>query len=222
MGVFGIYLRHERKMILVVVATAVLAGCSHPAASITRTKAMTGDREAQYTLGRWYATLEGEPQGIRQNLTEAAKWLRKSADQRYAPAQSLLGMLYEKGLGVPKDYAEAGKLYRKAAEQGIVSAQSALGVLYSTGQGMAQDKKQAAVWFQKAAEQGDAEAQYNLGLAYQNGEGVAQDRHQALMWLNLAARRLAKVTKARDQLALQMTLDERARAESAANTWQKR
>ena len=87
---------------------------------------------------------------------------------------------------------------------------------------MAQDKKQAAVWFQKAAEQGDAEAQYNLGLAYQNGEGVAQDRHQALMWLNLAARRLAKVTKARDQLALQMTLDERARAESAANTWQKR
>lgn len=42
------------------------------------------------------------------------------------------------------------------------------------------------------------------------------------MWLNLAARRLAKVTKARDQLALQMTLDERARAESAANTWQKR
>jgi hypothetical protein len=131
--------------------TAVLitgAACSHPTTTITRIKAMGGNAEAQYMMGRWNAIpLEGQAAGITPDIRQAAKW------------------------------------------------------------------------FRKAAEQGYPEAQYNLGLAYQNGQGVAQDNIQALMWMNLAARRLGRIIRTRDRLALKMTLDERAKAESLANAW---
>ena len=35
------------------------------------------------------------------------RWLRKAADQAYAPAQSLLGLAYYRGRGVAKDNVEA-------------------------------------------------------------------------------------------------------------------
>jgi uncharacterized protein len=37
---------------------------------------------------------------------EAAKWLRKAADQNLAAAQGALGAYYANGLGVAKDDAE--------------------------------------------------------------------------------------------------------------------
>lgn len=46
------------------------------------------------------------------------------ADKGNADAQSYLGVMYEKGWGVPaKDYAEALKWYRTAADQGDTYAQ---------------------------------------------------------------------------------------------------
>ena len=86
--------------------------------------------------------------------------------------------------------------------------------------GITTDAGEAAKWFRKAADQGHPEAQYRLGLAYQSGQGVAQDKIQALMWMNLAARRLGRIIRARDELALTMTPGERAKAELLANTWQ--
>ena len=43
--------------------------------------------------------------------------LRKTADLGNADAQYRLGLMYDKGLGVPQDYAEAAKWYRKAAKR---------------------------------------------------------------------------------------------------------
>ncbi len=85
--------------------------------------------------------------------------------------------------------------------------------------GIKPDIREAAKWFRKAADQGHPEAQYNLGLAYANGQGVAQDNIQALMWMNLAARRLGRIIRTRDQLALTMRPDERAKAQLLANAW---
>ena len=69
-------------------------------------------------------------------------------------AQFLLGLMYDRGRGVPQDYKEAAKWYRKAAEQGDSLAQGELGWLYNVGKGVVQDDKEAAKWYAKAAEQG--------------------------------------------------------------------
>ena len=67
---------------------------------------------AQYYVAMMY--LRGE--GITQSYEEAAKWFRKSAEQRVKQAQYRLAELYMKGRGVPKDYEYAYAWYRVSAE----------------------------------------------------------------------------------------------------------
>ncbi len=66
---------------------------------------------AQYYLGVMY--LNG--QGIEQDYTEAAKWLRKAAERHIEQAQFKLGNLYLQGNGLPKDYEYAYAWYRVGA-----------------------------------------------------------------------------------------------------------
>jgi TPR repeat protein len=65
-----------------------------------------------------------------QDYAEAAKWLRKAADQGESLAQDDLGAMYYNGWGVPQDYAEAAKWYHQAADRGSPAAQISLGVMY--------------------------------------------------------------------------------------------
>ena len=58
--------------------------------------------------------------------TAIQEW-RPLAEQGDADAQTLIGMMYNEGLGVPKNDAEAVKWFHKAAEQGIAQAQFNLG-----------------------------------------------------------------------------------------------
>ena len=58
------------------------------------------------------------------------KWYRLSAEQEETHAQTRLGVMYDKGLGVPQDYKAALKWYRLAAEQRQVHAQFNLGLMY--------------------------------------------------------------------------------------------
>ena len=58
---------------------------------------------------------------------KTAVWLlRPLAEQGLAAAQYNLGVIYDKGQGVPEDNAEALKWYRLAAEQGDADAQNNL------------------------------------------------------------------------------------------------
>src|SRR5262245_58942715 len=52
---------------------------------------------------------------------------RQLADQGVARAQTVLGVMYANGQGVPKSDTEAMKWYRLAADQGDAGAQTALG-----------------------------------------------------------------------------------------------
>ena len=45
------------------------------------------------------------------------RWYRKAAEQGVAEAQSNLGAMYAKGLGVPRDYAEALKWFNLATSR---------------------------------------------------------------------------------------------------------
>ena len=78
--------------------------------------------------------------------TALAEWT-PFADQGWAGAQHNLGLMYEKGYGVPENDKTAVKWYTKAAEQGYAGAQGNLGVKYSNGEGVLTDTKRAYMWF---------------------------------------------------------------------------
>jgi uncharacterized protein len=148
--------------------------------------------------------------------TALREW-RPLAEQGDASAQTNLGLMYDRGLGVPQDYAEAMKWYRLAAEQGEVSAQFNLGLMYDRGLGVPQDYAEAMKWYRLAAEQGDASAQTNLGLMYDIGLGVLQDNVMAYMWYNIAAANGHKEAgKWRDERAGLMTSADISKAQSMA------
>ena len=119
------------------------------------------------------------------------------AEQGYALAQSNVGVMYNRGQGVPQNYTEAVRWYRAAAEQGFARAQDNLGWMYNNGWGVLEDYAEAARWFRAAAEQGYALAQNNLGLMYFKGHGVPQDYAKAHMWYNIGATNGDNIARAR-------------------------
>jgi uncharacterized protein len=67
-----------------------------------------------FFLGAAYFTGDG----VKQDLAEGARWIRKAAEQSNAYAMKKLGALYQCGQGVPKNPALAAMWYRKSAELG--------------------------------------------------------------------------------------------------------
>ena len=118
-----------------------------------------GSAEAQYKLGKRYATGDG----VEVSASEAVKWYRKAAEQGHAEAQYQMGRWYDGTLVInsntemhfefcaneDEDDEEALKWYHKAAEQGHQDAKMWI--------------KNHDLW---AAEKGDAEAQYRVGCYY--------------------------------------------------------
>ena len=154
-------------------------------------RASGGDADAQYRLGLRYGN--GAP-GLPKDYAEAARWVRKAADQGLGRAQYTLGMMYANGQGVTKDAAEAAKWVAKAAEGGDPAAQATIGVIYESGQGVQQDDAEAAKWYRKAidnyrkaADAGDASAATALGNMYARGQGVTGDYGEAAGWWRKAA-----------------------------------
>ncbi len=145
---------------------------------------------AGFTLGLMAPAGAGLKEGaaayIRGYYATAIREWRPLAEQGNAKAQFYLGVMYDKGQGVPQDYARAAKWYSKAAEQGLAQAQLYLGFMYQRP-GVPPDDAEAVKWYRKAAEQGVADAQYNLGVMYDNGQGVPQDDAEAVKWYRKAA-----------------------------------
>ncbi len=177
------------------------------------------------TAPAWAGFDEGAAAYKRGDYATAIRRWRPLAEQGDAKAQSNLGLMYDRGLGVTQDYAEAVKWYRKAAEQGFARAQSNLGFMYRKGRGVPQDDAEAVGWWCKAAEQGNAGAQNNLGVMYDKGLGVPQDYAQAHMWYNLAASRFPPgedhddAVKNRDLVAEKMTPAQISEAQKLAREW---
>ena len=97
--------------------------------------------------------------GVPRDYMKAVAYLRRSANQGYAPAQTSLGSCYAHGLGVKQDYGEAVRWYRKAAVRGDSLAEYSLGYAYAHGKGVTKDVEAAIKWWQKSAEQGQVYAQ---------------------------------------------------------------
>lgn len=113
--------------------------------------------------------------------------VKKAAEAGDPASQTQLGVLYARGIGVPRDKAEAVKWYRKAADQGYANAQWNLAFMYVRGDGVEQDYAQAIAWFRKAADQGDKDAQYDLGMMYLQGYGAPASSKIATEWFRKSA-----------------------------------
>ena len=72
-------------------------------------------------------------EGVKQDLSEAAKWYRKSAEQGKASAQLNLGMMYISGRGIRQNIDEGAKWLSKAADQGDTTAKANLAWLIQQG-----------------------------------------------------------------------------------------
>ena len=144
--------------------------------------AYAGNVEAQVQLGVIYLTGDGVPR----NDEEAAKWLRKAADQDNPMAERYLAEMYFKGRGVTADNEQAARLLQMAADQGDAESEHNLAVMYTQGLGVARNAKQAAIWMHKAAEQNLAAAQQGMGTFYENGDGVPPDPVEAANWYRKA------------------------------------
>jgi len=77
---------------------------------------------AQVKIGLRYYT----GKGVRKDVSKAAKWWIKAAEQGNANAQYYLGVCYLKGAGVSKNGTEAAKWFNKAAVQGHPGAKEVL------------------------------------------------------------------------------------------------
>jgi TPR repeat protein len=179
------------------------------------TQAATGDAQAQYLVGSYYAERNG---ALYQNYLIARNWLSLSAKQGNTNAESLLarveqteskreelflefktkaengdaqaqenlGKCYQNEQGVVLNTDEAVKWYRKSAEQHYAPAQRDLGSCYEWGVGVTKDWHVALLWYRDAAQQGDALGQYALGFMYETGMGTPRDYVTAYFWDYLA------------------------------------
>ena len=150
--------------------------------------------------------------------TTLQEW-RPLADQGDATAQTLLGLMYRNGQGVPQDFTTAASWVRKAADQGVAEAQFELGLMYAAGQGVPQEPTEAVKLYRQAAQQGYAKAQSALGDIYWKGwGGVPKDTITSHMWHNISsANGLDFSAQMRDIIQRTMTAQDIAKAQQMAS-----
>jgi hypothetical protein len=87
----------------------------------------------------------------RSDYATALKVWLPLAKEGDAAAQTYVGEIYQKGLGVPPDYALAAEWYRRAADRRSERAQINLGYLYEKGLGVERDPVMALHWYRQAS-----------------------------------------------------------------------
>ena len=131
--------------------------------------------------------------GKKPDMAEVVRWLSKSADGGYVPAQFNLGEILLNGLGgVATNEVLGVEWLPKAAESKPVSgdwgsqislarARYELGVCYRDGRGVKKDVKRAFELFNSAQVDGKRHGKTDVALAecYEKGIGVAKDETRA-------------------------------------------
>ncbi|MFZ2959601.1 MAG: tetratricopeptide repeat protein [Candidatus Ozemobacteraceae bacterium] len=149
-----------------------------------RHAAEAGNPEAAYLFGEMYLVGSRE---ISRDEIEAKSWVRSAADQGYGPAQLLLGIMYDLGIGGGRTSKEALRWFMKAHAQHIPEAAFEIGLCYLEGKGVSENIEEATRYFEVAAQAGAKEAFLMLGILYEDGVGGPSKRLQARhIYLTLA------------------------------------
>jgi uncharacterized protein len=125
----------------------------------------------------------------------AMEYFHRAADQGFAPAQVVLGYLFETGRGTPVNAQEAFAWYKKATQQGDPLAQWLAGRMIYAGSVPGRDFNEASAFFESAADHGDAFGEYLLGKVKLD----RQDYPNAAAWFGKAAQQ--GLPQAQEQLA---------------------
>lgn len=147
------------------------------------TMSLPTDSHELYALARRFQS----GQGVKKDIKQAFKLMKKSAEQGYAIAQTDLGFYYEFGMGTKKNNEKAIYWYKKAVQQDEPQAMNNLATFLKEGRGVAKDCEKVTSLYQRAAEEGITNGQYNLGMMYQGNCGVTQDYEMMIKWITVAA-----------------------------------
>ncbi|MBZ5647433.1 MAG: sel1 repeat family protein [Acidobacteriia bacterium] len=177
------------SFLLLLVISAVLVS---PDLAPAQTK--SSPRTAQQMFERGMNLITGT--GVNRNDIEAVNYFRRAAEAGYAPAQTVMGYLYETGTMVSSEPQMAAQWYAKSAAQNDRLAQWVLGRMYLSGNGPMRDRNQAMNWLRQAAEAGDPFAALLMGEAEEEiepGPAVPWYRQAAQQGLPEAQARLGRL-----------------------------
>ena len=159
----------------------------------------TEEFEQNYALSEKYLMMAAEKENvdaqaflallyvIMEDYGKALMWARKAAQMDNAQAYSILGRIYDEGLGVDIDHLEGLKWYEKAADKGNADAQNTVGNILMNSDFINHHPEKAFKYYQMAAAQGHLEGMMNLGVCYHEGIGTGIDYIAADTWLRKAA-----------------------------------
>src|SRR5690606_31416635 len=102
-----------------------------------------------------------------------------AASRGDAEAQTMVGEIYERGLGSAPNYEAAVEWYRQAADQGYSRAQFNLGALYEQGLGVPEDRLQALNLYRSAWGLPEDSLIFQSAAASEQAEPRAQLEQQA-------------------------------------------
>ena len=143
----------------------------------------------------------------RANYATSLKVWLPAAEQGDPAAQTYVGEIFEKGLGVKPDYAAAAVWYRRAAEKNYSRAAINLGNLYEHGFGVSKDQTQALNWYRRAA--GLGELKFEIASANQPAEVQRLQREVTALQLELK-RKQGELTRSQLELEnLRRSLEQR-------------
>jgi TPR repeat protein len=127
--------------------------------------ARAGDRNAQFSLGLWFARMDVNGKRIAgipgtANYKKSIRWLSLAGEQGVADAWYALSKIYLKAECSQRSLADAQRYLEWAAEAGHAPAQLELGInAWRTRRDQESKDVRAVYWLQKAAAQGSAQAQ---------------------------------------------------------------
>jgi len=102
--------------------------------------------------------------GYEHNLPLAARYYRMAAEKGDARSSNRLGVMLERGMGVPVDSQEALHWYRIAADAGNADAEYNVGRFYEEGIAVPTDMATARRWYEQAAKAGSSAARDELAV----------------------------------------------------------
>lgn len=153
------------------------------AVSELETLAKTGDKYAQYLMGKLWR----DGPLLTPNTANARYWFQQAAEQGHSYAQYTLGKLLLSDDVDVRDPAKGMRWLETAAQSGNSYAAYRLGKEYYRGKNIEQSFTAAAKWFDCAAQDGNQYAQYMLGKLYLMGQGVEYDKSMGAYWLSRSA-----------------------------------
>ena len=156
------------------------------AVSELETLAKTGDKHAQYLMGKLWR----DGPLLTPNSSNARYWFQQAAEQGHSYAQYALGKLLLSDDVEVRDPEQGMRWLETAAQNGNDYAAYRLGKEYYRGKKVERSFTAAAKWFDRAAQVGNQYAQYMLGKLYLMGQGVEYDKKMGIHWLSSPQRRV--------------------------------